>query len=74
MNTSKFDVNTDGTFALASTIRKGEYVRRTLHAKKTYRMAGYCRFNKAYQLDDCDDISRCIYVKGSIALNVDFTY
>jgi hypothetical protein len=63
-----------GTFALASTIKKGEYVKRNSDAKKVYRMAGYCRFNKAYQLDDETDISRAIYVKGTVALFVGFTY
>lgn len=64
----------EGTFALAATVKKGEYVKRTAEARKVYQHAGYCRFNKAYQLDDCDDISRAIYVKGTVALFTGFTY
>lgn len=59
---------------IASKVKKGEYVKRKPEAHKVYRMAGYCRLNKAYQLDDESDISRCIYVKGSVTLFTGFTY
>lgn len=50
---------------------KGQLIQRKLDAKKLYRVAGYCRLNKRYQLDDMDDISRCIYVKKDTLVWVD---
>jgi hypothetical protein len=55
-------------------IKKGEFVRRKADSKKTYRLAGYCRTNRAYQLDDEDDISRAIYVKKGTPLYFGFFY
>lgn len=59
---------------IASKVKKGEYVKRKPEAHKVYRMAGYCRVNKAYQLDDESDVARCIYVKATTVLHVGFTY
>lgn len=56
------------------TLKRGEYIKRKQDARKVYKLAGYCRLNKAYQLDDCDDISRAIYVKKGTAVFAGFTY
>lgn len=56
------------------TLKRGEYVKRKADSRKIYQLAGYCRFNKAYQLDDCEDSSRAIYVKKGTAVFAGFTY
>jgi hypothetical protein len=58
----------------ANQIKKGEFIKRKADANKVYIARGYCRFNKAYQFDDADDISRCIYIKGAKIVFVDFEY
>jgi hypothetical protein len=45
-------------------IRKGELVKRKPGAKKFYQVEGYDRSERKYVLQDWDDISRTIYVKG----------
>ena len=45
-------------------IRKGELVKRKKGARKTYMVEGYDRMNRKYALQDTDDISRVLYVKG----------
>lgn len=53
---------------------KGELVKRKPDAKKVYMVAGYCKINRAYQLDDYNDSSRSIYVKKGTVLFTEFTY
>ena len=58
-------------------IKVGEFVKIRRGAdwsKKVYRRAPFCRINKAYQLDDQSDISKCRYVKKGTELLVNFTY
>jgi hypothetical protein len=55
-------------------IKNGEFVRRNVYAKKTYRKAGYDFSSKTFTLVDCDDIGRSISVKRGTALVVGFTY
>jgi len=46
---------------------KGEYIhliRGGKPSKKIYLVRGYCRTNRAWELEDSDDISRCRYLKG----------
>ncbi len=45
-------------------VRKGEFVKRKKGARKTYVVEGYDRMNRKYALQDTDDISRVLYVKG----------
>lgn len=54
-------------------IKKGEFVKRKPDAKKTYTRGDYDR-EYGYQLDDYDDISRCIYVKKGTKLAVGFDF
>lgn len=55
-----------GTIHKIETLKKGELVHKLIKgqpSKKLYQVAGYCRFNKAYQLDHYDDISAASYLK-----------
>lgn len=56
------------------TLATGEYVRRITATHKTYRLAGYDRSQRKYQLDDCDDASRCIYIAPTAFVQAGFTY
>jgi len=42
--------------------------------RKTYSKVGYDRYEKAYRIDDEDDISVCRYIKGDAVVLVGFTY
>jgi len=35
---------------------------------------GWCHFNKKYELQDVEDISRCLYLQGLTKVFVGFTY
>ena len=52
-------------------IKIGSFVQRTLNAKITYVRGSYCREAKKYALQDCDDMSREIYVKKGTKLFTD---
>lgn len=52
----------------------GEYVKRKADSKKVYKRGEYDRSSKTYQLDDCSDCSRAIYVKKGTPLFFGFTY
>jgi DnaJ-class molecular chaperone len=41
---------------------------------KVFKLAGYDRSERKWQLDDCDDISRCVYVKRGTMLHAGFSY
>ena len=53
---------------------RGEFVKRKPEAKKVYRVEGYCRTSRRWELVDCDDVNRCIYVKPGTLLFAGFTY
>jgi hypothetical protein len=58
-------------------IKVGEFVKLRWGSgwtKKVYRRAPFCRLNKAYQLDNQSDISKCQFVKKGTELLVNFTY
>jgi hypothetical protein len=55
-------------------LKKGEFVKRKPDARKVYTIVGYDRSLRKYQLDDHDDISRCIWVKAGTPLVYGFTY
>jgi hypothetical protein len=58
----------------AKQIKKGEFVKRKPDAKKVYIRGDYDRASKRYSLQDWDDISREVWVKGSALLVVDFEF
>lgn len=49
-------------------IKIGDFVKRKPNAKKTFTRGEYCRESKKYTLNDCEDISNCIYVKKGTLL------
>lgn len=53
---------------------KGEFVKRKYDSQKVYRVAGYDREQRRWQLDDQDDASRAIYVKTGTPLFAGFSY
>ena len=52
----------------------GEYVKRKADSLKVYKRGPYDRSSGTYQLDDCSDISRAVYVKRGTILFFGFTY
>jgi len=52
----------------------GEFIKRKPDAHKVYKRADFDRSEKKYWLDDCDDISRGLLLKGSTIVYVDFEY
>jgi hypothetical protein len=52
----------------------GEYVRRKADSSKVYKRGAYDRSTRTYELEDCSDISRSIYVKRGTVLFYGFTY
>ena len=68
-----FDDTTERSLDVAR-VPVGTYVKRKADAKKVYIAAGYCDINHAWQLDDADDISRCLFVKTGSPVFVGFTY
>lgn len=56
---------------------KGEFVRLMRAGKpttKVYQVVGYCRYAKAYMVDDTDDISRDRALKKGTPVVIGFTY
>jgi len=52
----------------------GEYVRRKADSSKVYKRGAYDRSTRTYELEDCSDCSRSIYVKRGTVLFYGFTY
>jgi hypothetical protein len=52
----------------------GEYVRRKADSSKVYKRGAYDRSSRTYELEDCSDCSRSIYVKRGTVLFYGFTY
>ena len=55
-------------------VKQGEFVRRKPDSKKTYIRKEYDQSTKKYTVQDFDDINRCLYLKGSTEVHVDFTF
>jgi hypothetical protein len=53
---------------------KGEFVKRKADAKKVYRVDGYNREAKRYELTDTEDACRTILVKKGTLLFAGFDY
>jgi hypothetical protein len=52
----------------------GEFVKRDPSSTKVYKRVAYDQSAQRYQLDDCEDCSRAIYVKKGTPLFIGFTY
>lgn len=57
-----------------STIKKGEFLRKKEGAKKTFCKGDYCKINKAWECQNWDDISDCIYLKKGKLVFTDFEF
>jgi hypothetical protein len=55
-------------------IKVGEHVRRSPTAHRTFTRGKYDQSLKRYQLHDCDDINRSVWVRKNTNLVVGFTY
>jgi hypothetical protein len=62
------------TTATIRDLPKGEYIRRKHDAATTYIRGEYDRSSKRYELRDCDDMNRSIWLKGDTLVTVGFTY
>jgi hypothetical protein len=65
--------NAPGLYPISS-LRPGEYFKRTSGAKKVYRKGDYDRSERTYAGLDADDISRSIALKGDTRVYVGFEY
>ena len=52
-------------------VKKGDFIKKSPTAKKVWQVSGYCRYNKAYEAMDCDDIlcNAAYFKKGRIVYN-----
>lgn len=55
-------------------IKAGEYVKRKADAQKVFKRGGYDASSKRYELIDCEDINRVVYVRKGTPLFLGFTY
>lgn len=55
-------------------VKKGEFVRRKDNSSITYTKGDYDRSSKRFMLNDEADCGRCIFLKGSTKVSVDFDY
>lgn len=65
--------NAPGLYPISS-LRPGEYFKRTPSAKKVYRKGDYDRSERTYAGLDTDDIGRSIALKGDTRVYVGFDY
>jgi hypothetical protein len=70
----KNKMETIETFKFVENIKKGEYVKRSREAQKTYIRGEYDRATKRYSLTDTSDHCREIFVKSGTLLFVGFEY
>ena len=55
-------------------VAKNDFIKRKPDAKKVYQYVGWCNICKGYQINDCDDINREMYLKKNTLVDVGFTY
>lgn len=65
----------DGSYNLVNIqdVKKGDFITKKSN-NKVYIRGEYCRFNKAYECTDFDDINRQIYIKKNTLVKIDFTF
>ena len=57
-----------------SDVKRGEFILRTPDAKKVYSKGDYDSSYKKYRINDTEDISRDVLLRGSATVYVEFTY
>ena len=55
-------------------VKPNDFVKRKLDSKVVYRKGTYDRTTKSFELIDCDDVCRTIFVKADKPVVVGFTY
>jgi hypothetical protein len=53
---------------------KREFIKRKADSKTTYITGGYCRFNKAYEITDWNNINKTMYLKKGTEVFIDFEF
>lgn len=69
------EIADDGARAVAlKDVKKGDFVKRKSDSKKVYKKGDYDKTEKKFWLQDTDDISGGISMKGTATVYVGFTY
>ena len=55
-------------------VKPGEYIKRKADAKTVYIKGSYDRASKCFELQDTEDMNRCVYVKADKPVFIGFTY
>jgi len=55
-------------------VKAGTFIKRKPDAKKVFSKEHYNREDKTFTCVDVDDIGRCIFLKSTTMVCVDFTY
>jgi len=55
-------------------VPRGEFVKRKPEAKAVFTRGEYNKSAKKYTLEDEWDICRCVYLKGTTLVYIDFDY
>jgi hypothetical protein len=55
-------------------VKKGDFIRKTPTAKKTFIKESFCRFNKAYEVQDYSDINNWQYLKKNKIVYINFDF
>ena len=55
-------------------VKPGDYVKRKSDSKAVYIKGDYDRTTKSFELQDVEDINRCVYVKADKIVVIGFTY
>ena len=62
------------TIVKLSTVKNGEYFKKSETSKKVYIRGPFDRYSKAYSCRDFEDVNREIFVKGTTNVAVGFTF
>lgn len=55
-------------------VKKGEYFKRKMDAKKVFIRGDYVREDKKYECQDFEDINHFVYLKGDTLVFVGFDF
>ena len=55
-------------------VKPNDFVKRKLDSKSVYRKGSYDKATKSFELLDCEDMNRSIFVKADKPVVVGFTY
>ena len=55
-------------------VKKGDFIRKTMTAKKTFTKGAYDRSYKKFECNDWDDISNSCLISGDKIVYIDFDF